>query len=134
MATLPPLVRFVTTAAAWRARVQLRRFDDRRRAEPSRSDDAEAGGDCRPSGRRLLSSPPRKMSGVVKAGMSLRGAGAGGDALGGRRRVCSGLFFFPRGGSAQVARALSRVLPPSGWQVALASGSLGEPGAPTHAG
>ena len=73
------------------------------------------------------------MPGVVNAGMSLRGAGAGRDALGGPRRVCSGLFFFPRGGSAQVARALARVLPASGWQVALASGSLGEPGAPTHA-
>src|SRR3954447_5177325 len=73
------------------------------------------------------------MSDVVKAGMSLRGEGAGGDALGGRRRVCSGVFFFPRGGSAQVARALSRVLPASGWQGALASGSLGEPGTPTHA-
>src|SRR5438067_5256135 len=36
-------------------------------------------------------------------------------------------------GSAQVARALARVLPASGWRVALASGSLGEPGAPTHA-
>ena len=36
-------------------------------------------------------------------------------------------------GSAQVARALARVLPACGWQVALASGSLGEPGAPTHA-
>src|SRR5205823_13673406 len=36
-------------------------------------------------------------------------------------------------GSAQVARALARVLPACGWQVALASGSLGEPAEPTHA-
>ncbi len=32
-----------------------------------------------------------------------------------------------------MARALAGVLPVSGWQVALASGSLGEPGEPTHA-
>jgi hypothetical protein len=34
---------------------------------------------------------------------------------------------------AQVARALTAVLPASGWQVSLASGSLGAPGEPTHA-
>ena len=50
-----------------------------------------------------------------------------------RGRICSGLFFFPRGGSAQVARALARTLPETGWRVTLASGSLGDPGAPTHA-
>ena len=51
-----------------------------------------------------------------------------------RRRVCSALFFFPRGGSAQVARALAGALPETGWQMTLATGSLGEPGDPTHAG
>ncbi|MFL5982393.1 MAG: glycosyltransferase family 4 protein [Gaiellaceae bacterium] len=50
------------------------------------------------------------------------------------RRVCSALFFFPRGGSAQVTRALARALPDAGWQMTLATGSLGEPGDPTHAG
>ena len=50
----------------------------------------------------------------------------------GRRAVC-GLFFFPRGGSAQVARALSRALEQQGWGVTLAAGSLGQPGALTHA-
>jgi len=49
-------------------------------------------------------------------------------------RVCSALFFFPRGGSAQVTRALARALPETGWQMTLATGSLGEPGDPTHAG
>lgn len=44
------------------------------------------------------------------------------------------MFFFPRGGSAQVARALARALPGSGWRITVASGSLGEPGEPTHAG
>jgi glycosyltransferase involved in cell wall biosynthesis len=50
-----------------------------------------------------------------------------------RGRVVSGLFFFPRGGSAQVARALARALPAAGWRLALAAGSLGRVGAPTHA-
>jgi glycosyltransferase involved in cell wall biosynthesis len=46
--------------------------------------------------------------------------------------VC-GLFFFPRGGSAQVARALGRALGQTGWEVTLAAGSLGRPGEQTHA-
>jgi glycosyltransferase involved in cell wall biosynthesis len=50
-----------------------------------------------------------------------------------RRRVLSALFFFPRGGSAQVARSLARALPPAGWQPTLAAGSLGRRGEPTHA-
>jgi glycosyltransferase involved in cell wall biosynthesis len=49
------------------------------------------------------------------------------------RRVVSGLFFFPRGGSAQVARALSRALAQTGWEVTLAAGSLGQAGEQTHA-
>jgi glycosyltransferase involved in cell wall biosynthesis len=49
------------------------------------------------------------------------------------RRVVSGLFFFPRGGSAQVVRALGRALPRSGWELTLAAGSLGRPGEQTHA-
>ena len=59
-------------------------------------------------------------------GVSARLAAAG--------RVVSGLFFFPRGGSAQVARALARALPGAGWQVQLAAGSLGRPGELTNAG
>jgi hypothetical protein len=51
-----------------------------------------------------------------------------------RGRVVSALFFFPRGGSAQVARSLTRALPAAGWQLTLAAGSLGQPGEPTHAG
>jgi hypothetical protein len=43
------------------------------------------------------------------------------------------LFFFPRGGSAQVARALTRAPPAVGWQVRLAAGSLGGRGNPTDA-
>jgi glycosyltransferase involved in cell wall biosynthesis len=49
------------------------------------------------------------------------------------RRVVSGLFFFPRGGSAQVARALGRALGQAGWEVTLAAGSLGQMGEQTHA-
>src|SRR5919198_3960924 len=44
-----------------------------------------------------------------------------------------GLIFFPRGGSAQVARYLARALPAEGWQVSIACGSLGEPGEESHA-
>jgi glycosyltransferase involved in cell wall biosynthesis len=51
--------------------------------------------------------------------------------LGGR--VVSALFFFPRGGSAQVSRALCRSLPAVGWQVRLAAGSLGTVGEQGHA-
>ncbi|TML27585.1 MAG: hypothetical protein E6G30_06855, partial [Actinobacteria bacterium] len=43
-------------------------------------------------------------------------------------RVLLGLLFFPRGGSAQVARALARELPAHGWDVSLLTGSLGEGG------
>ncbi len=48
-------------------------------------------------------------------------------------RVVSGLFFFPRGGSAQVARELARALARAGWQARLAAGSLGRPGQLTSA-
>ncbi len=47
--------------------------------------------------------------------------------------VVSALFFFPRGGSAQVTRALARALPAAAWQLTLAAGSLGQWGEPTHA-
>jgi glycosyltransferase involved in cell wall biosynthesis len=48
-------------------------------------------------------------------------------------RAVMGLIFFPRGGSAQVARYLARSLPAAGWDVTVACGSLGEPGEPSHA-
>ena len=44
-----------------------------------------------------------------------------------------GLLFFPRGGSAYVVRYLSPALARAGWSVSLAVGSLGAPGAETHA-
>jgi glycosyltransferase involved in cell wall biosynthesis len=44
-----------------------------------------------------------------------------------------GLLFFPRGGSAQVARYLARSLPDAGWSASIACGSLGEPGEQSHA-
>jgi glycosyltransferase involved in cell wall biosynthesis len=43
------------------------------------------------------------------------------------------LLFFPRGGSAQVARYMARALPRAGWDVTLLAGSLGAPGDATHA-
>jgi glycosyltransferase involved in cell wall biosynthesis len=72
---------------------------------------------------------------IVQVGGDWRGRGQperDGRARAGRR-VASALFFFPRGGSAQVARALARALPSAGWQVTLAAGSLGGCGEPTHA-
>jgi len=63
--------------------------------------------------------------------------GGGVSAVGGGResgrRVVSALFFFPRGGSAQVARSLSQGLASVGWQTTLVAGSLGRPGAATNA-
>jgi glycosyltransferase involved in cell wall biosynthesis len=44
-----------------------------------------------------------------------------------------GLLFFPRGGSAQVARYLGGSLPEAGWKVSIACGSLGGPGEESHA-
>jgi glycosyltransferase involved in cell wall biosynthesis len=51
-----------------------------------------------------------------------------------RGRVLTVLFFFPRGGSAHVARALAGALPAAGWQTTLAAGSLGRQGEETNAG
>src|SRR5918998_4212198 len=48
-------------------------------------------------------------------------------------RVVMGLLFFPRGGSAQVARYLVPALTDAGWDASLAAGSLGRPGEGTHA-
>ena len=48
-------------------------------------------------------------------------------------RVLMGLMFFPRGGSAQVARYLARSLPDAGWDVTVACGSLGGPGEQSNA-
>ena len=50
-----------------------------------------------------------------------------------RKRLVAGLFFYPRGGSAQVVRSLGRVLPAAGWEAALVAGSLGEAGDRRHA-
>jgi len=44
-----------------------------------------------------------------------------------------GLLFFPRGGSAQVARYLVPALEGAGWEAALVGGSLGVAGEGTHA-
>lgn len=44
-----------------------------------------------------------------------------------------GLMFFPRGGSSQVVRYLSRALPGTGWDVTVVCGSLGAPGEASHA-
>jgi glycosyltransferase involved in cell wall biosynthesis len=41
-----------------------------------------------------------------------------------RRRVLSGLLFFPRGGSSHVVRSLAHALPAHGWDVTIVSGSL----------
>src|SRR3954451_23056797 len=43
------------------------------------------------------------------------------------------LMFFPRGGSAQVARYMARALPRAGWDVTLVTGSLGPEGEQSNA-
>src|SRR3954467_8738886 len=43
------------------------------------------------------------------------------------------LMFFPRGGSAQVARYVARALPGAGWDVTLVAGSLGDESEASHA-
>lgn len=43
-------------------------------------------------------------------------------------RVINGLFFSPRGGSAQVVRAIAGELPAHGWDVTIVSGSGSGPG------
>jgi glycosyltransferase involved in cell wall biosynthesis len=43
------------------------------------------------------------------------------------------LMFFPRGGSAQVARYVALSLPKSGWDVTLVAGSLGDEGEASNA-
>lgn len=48
-------------------------------------------------------------------------------------RVVMGMLFFPRGGSAQVARYLSLALAEADWSVDLIAGSFGDPGEETHA-
>jgi glycosyltransferase involved in cell wall biosynthesis len=48
-------------------------------------------------------------------------------------RVLMGLLFYPRGGSAQVTRALARALPAQGWDVTVVSSSLQLPGHPGDA-
>ncbi len=47
--------------------------------------------------------------------------------------VVMGLLFFPRGGSAQVARYLASALRDAEWSVSLVAGSLGPAGEETHA-
>jgi hypothetical protein len=56
-----------------------------------------------------------------------------GSSLRRRGRVLTVLFFVPRGGSAQVARALAGALPAAGWHTTLAAGSLGRQGEETNA-
>ena len=65
-----------------------------------------------------------------------RHAGSGGSigtTLTGVGSCLFGVVLLPRG-SAQVTRALARALPETGWRMTVATGSLGEPGDPTHAG
>src|SRR6266576_2604216 len=50
-----------------------------------------------------------------------------------RPRVVMGLMFFPRGGSAQVARGLAHMLARQWWDVSIVSGSLRLPGRPGDA-
>ena len=53
--------------------------------------------------------------------------------LASKGRVGMGLWFYPRGGSSQVARYLASGLAGAGWDVSLVAGSLGGPGEATNA-
>src|SRR5919202_2231260 len=44
-----------------------------------------------------------------------------------------GLLFYPRGGSAHVARNLAATLPQAGWDVTVLSGAVSRPGHPGDA-
>ncbi len=74
--------------------------------------------------RRIVRTAPRKRESGFPRPTRARAA---------RGLVISGLFFFPRGGAAQVAGALARALAAEGWRLRLAAGSLGGWGEPTHA-
>ena len=69
----------------------------------------------------------RAVSPSPAAGPSRQGRAGVGNA------VTMGLSFYPRGGSAQVARYLAAALERQGWPVRLFAGSLGEAGAATNA-
>ena len=49
------------------------------------------------------------------------------------RRALLALIFFPRGGSAQVARYLAGALPAAGWEATISCGSLGPVGEESNA-
>jgi glycosyltransferase involved in cell wall biosynthesis len=53
--------------------------------------------------------------------------------MGNGRRALMALMFFPRGGSAQVARYVAAALPEAGWEARILSGSLGERGEASNA-
>ena len=59
--------------------------------------------------------------------------GSGEEQLAFKGRVGMGLWFYPRGGSSQVARYLSSGLTRAGWDVTLVAGSVGGPGDATNA-
>ena len=59
--------------------------------------------------------------------------GSGDEQLAFKGRVGMGLWFYPRGGSSQVARYLASGLTHAGWDVTLVAGSLGGPGDATNA-
>lgn len=50
------------------------------------------------------------------------------------QNAAMGFYFYPRGGSAQVARYLSRALVGTRWEPTVLSGSLGSEREPSHAG
>lgn len=82
---------------------------------------------------------PTSNEGLATANVNGRlGPGCGHDMMGDRSvseslRVVMTLAFYPRGGSAQVARYLGDVLAGHGWTVTVCCGSLGSPGSDSHA-
>jgi glycosyltransferase involved in cell wall biosynthesis len=112
---------------------EMRALRSRSRARatgrPGRSTVAAVKDHHRPVAREISAAAVpsvEKDARVARPANDTRGtAVAGAQPARERPRVCSALFFFPRGGSAQVARALARALPTAGWEMTLAAGSLG---------
>ena len=95
-------------------------FDDDLYGEQARVR-RRAGCAARCASTRSRSSSRRSARDVAAARRALGGDGR--EATKGR--VVMGLLFFPRGGSAQVARYLAPCLADAGWTVSLVTGSLG---------
>jgi glycosyltransferase involved in cell wall biosynthesis len=90
-------------------------------------------GDCEvpePGGRPISTAPAFRVVWIGVPGRYVHGLVTSRSQ---RPRAVMGLAFFPRGGSAHVARNLATALGETGWDVAILSGSVTKPGEPGDA-